>query len=232
MGTSFGNLKELDLESNKINKTAGVLNSLIPLNTLNLGNNKLDTFPKITNLHNLLYLTLTGNAIRHIINDDIQNLHMLDTLDLTSNLLVEFPEPIYKLSKLQTLYLDNNPKIPELSSSIDDLKELRILYLSRSCLETVSNELAILANLEELYLDNNDLDNFLPKACLWDLIQLNSLNLEENGFTGPIPGDFINFPELSFLSLSHNNFHGEYVLNSLLPLKIKEFLTVTTTTLN
>ncbi|XP_067929584.1 serine/threonine-protein kinase 11-interacting protein-like isoform X2 [Watersipora subatra] len=104
-------LEVLDLSRNYLKQTDHFLECLTELVHLNISYNSLTTIPTFadSSLLKLQTLVLRANHIEHI--HGIERLKHLETLDLTSNILCDHAVliPLYSITTLTQLYLDDNP---------------------------------------------------------------------------------------------------------------------------
>ncbi|KAF0895357.1 hypothetical protein E2562_012390 [Oryza meyeriana var. granulata] len=170
------------------------LASMPDLTVLAAGDNrffeKTESFPdEITKLTNLTVLYLSAANIVGVIPPGIGNLVKLVNLELSDNRLTgEIPPEITKLTNLLQLELYNNSLHGVLPAGFGKLSKLQFLDASMNMLT---------GNLTELR----------------SLMQLVSLQLFYNGFTGQVPPEFGDFKELVNLSLYNNSLTGELPRN-------------------
>ncbi|KAH9783407.1 MDIS1-interacting receptor like kinase 2 [Citrus sinensis] len=189
----------------------------------------------IGNVSNLRSLFLYSNELSGSIPKEIGNLRSLSNLDLSINRLNGvIPSSIGNSNNLSILYLYSNQLSGSIPKEIGNLKCLFNLELSMNNLTgVIPSSIGNLRNLRHLYLYRNELSGSIPQA-IGNLVELVYLLLGFNYFRGPIPKNFKNltnlvrvrmnqnnlsgniseafvgtYPTLSFLDLSHNNFHGQ-----------------------
>ncbi|KAK2975070.1 hypothetical protein RJ640_010043 [Escallonia rubra] len=136
----------------------------------------------------------------------------LQNLSLASDSLTE----LTNLTNLEMLHLGGNV-LMEIPSSIWDLTSLKALSLSGNGLNGLLplRGFCKLVNLQELDLSDNGFEGNLP-SCLMNFTSLRLLELSNNKFEGAIPSNL--FPvlkSLEFVSLSHNLFEGTFSFSSL-----------------
>ncbi|KAK1347741.1 hypothetical protein LUQ84_003002 [Hamiltosporidium tvaerminnensis] len=101
---SLTNLTWLNLTNNKIHTLPHQINNLYKLEELGLGNNTLSHIPPLTSLTKLRILPLFKNKITKI----SLNCISLEKLDLSDNLLEEFPYTVIYMKNIKYLNLKNN----------------------------------------------------------------------------------------------------------------------------
>ena len=147
-------------------------------------------------------------------------------LDISSNLLVSFPEGILsQLQSLQTLnvnfcLLESLPEdlgsctslvslevqdncLEHLPNLIGNLTSLAALDLGQNNLQTLPDSMRCLGNLQELQLNNNKL-SFSSTTALTSLAKLKYLDLSFNQI-GSLPNDLERLSSLNHLNLSNNS---------------------------
>uniref|UniRef100_A0A915C440 Protein flightless-1 homolog n=1 Tax=Parascaris univalens TaxID=6257 RepID=A0A915C440_PARUN len=128
-------------------------------------------------LKNLRKLDISHNQIKRIDLDD-SVWEKLETLNVSSNLLMAFPEQLVRIVKLQKLYAsDNQLTFEGIPSGIGKLVQLQVLHLSYNNLELIPEGVSRCVRLQRLKLDNNRLIT-LPDSIhlLPDLKQLDIHN--------------------------------------------------------
>ncbi|KAH9783406.1 MDIS1-interacting receptor like kinase 2 [Citrus sinensis] len=231
-------LQYLDLSANKLSgKIPPEIGKLKCLSNLDMSMNHLSgAIPSsIGNVSNLRSLFLYSNELSGSIPKEIGNLRSLSNLDLSINRLNGvIPSSIGNSNNLSILYLYSNQLSGSIPKEIGNLKCLFNLELSMNNLTgVIPSSIGNLRNLRHLYLYRNELSGSIPQA-IGNLVELVYLLLGFNYFRGPIPKNFKNltnlvrvrmnqnnlsgniseafvgtYPTLSFLDLSHNNFHGQ-----------------------
>ncbi|XP_041975343.1 leucine-rich repeat-containing G-protein coupled receptor 4-like [Aricia agestis] len=178
---------------------------------LNISNNEITTFPrKLYTLYNLVSLDVSGNELRLLPEDALQNLTALEALNLSRNNFEEWQ--------------DLNP-----NSVLLPATSLLLLDLSRNKFKTMANlankELFISSSLETLILDNCEIGSVSGRSPLSGLTNIKILKLNGNPLThfqklispslksiyvsncqlSYINHDELAFlPSLVFLKMSHN----------------------------
>ncbi|CAL9175596.1 unnamed protein product [Musa hybrid cultivar] len=166
---TLGNLSQLTsllLSSNELRGSIPPSLGKCPLDTLNLGFNKLSGgVPKeifyilsLTKLFDISHNSLTGS-----LPPEIGNLRNIEIVDVSSNRLSgEIPSTIAQCQVLQYLYMQGNlirGSIP----SFGQLKGLRVLDISRNNLSGHIPDFLRSFNMTYLNLSFNDLDGEVPK---------------------------------------------------------------------
>ncbi|KAJ9177438.1 hypothetical protein P3X46_012659 [Hevea brasiliensis] len=213
----FDNLLVLDLSRNNftgdIPASYGRLQSLKVLClAANLLSGSIPWF--LTNLSELTRLELAYNPFKPSpLPKDIGNLSKLENLFLAStNLNGEIPDSIGKLWSLYNLDLSNNFITGKIPVSISQLKSIEQIELFNNQLygelpESLSN----LTSLLKFDASQNNLTGNLPEKIA--AMQLQSLNLNDNHFTGEIPEVLALNPNLSELKIFNNSFTGKLPAN-------------------
>ena len=103
-GAFYGlsSLIHLNLNENKLNATRWDLESMATLEELHLEKNKITEYPKYKGNNTVLRkLFLSNNLICEIRNESYKQFLMLETLDLSHNLLTDFPIEIIESIKVK-----------------------------------------------------------------------------------------------------------------------------------
>ena len=98
----FQNLQVLDLHSNLL-KTIDGMSQLRNIKKLDLSENQIESLKGLENNKLLNELNLSSNKLKTI--DHIFHLSYLRILNLDKNLITVVPQKIYKLSKVEQIYL-------------------------------------------------------------------------------------------------------------------------------
>ncbi|XP_034832868.1 insulin-like growth factor-binding protein complex acid labile subunit [Maniola hyperantus] len=178
---------------------------------LNISNNDISKFPEhIYKLNNLVSLDISGNQLKELPENALQNLTSLEMLNLSKNRFES--------------WISLNP-----NEVLKPATNLKILNLSRNKLRTMANlanqELFISPSLETLILDNCEIDSIHGRSPLSGLINISVLKINHNPllriqslvsptlkslYVSNCQLSFINHNELSylpsllFLKMSHN----------------------------
>jgi hypothetical protein len=146
-----------------------------------------------SNLYNLSSLNLSHNIISEF-PKKITNLKNLKYLNLNNNLLSQLPSYLKDLPELEELYLSHN-SISNISSSIQNIKNLKILDLSYNKITYLPIEIGFIKELIELDIFNNYFTEIPSSICY--LKNLKNIKLEWFEFLDPpqtsdmLDGDFI-----------------------------------------
>ena len=145
----------------------------------------------------------------------------LDGIHLFSmrNLSGPFPEVLFRLPALQSVYIERSGLSGPLPANLGALAKLSALGLTGNRFTgPIPSSISKLTNLGQLQLGNNRLTGPIPSA-IKSLTGLINLNLEQNQLSGPIPDFLGSLPQLLFLTLSHNKLSGSIPasLSSLAP---------------
>ncbi|CAM9463484.1 unnamed protein product [Scytosiphon promiscuus] len=118
------------------------------------------------------------------------------------------PPELGSLSKLRTLWLNQNQLNGQIPPQLGNLGVLKRIDLSRNELDGfIPVALGRLSNLRELNLAHNQLTGPIPEV-LGDLRELETLSLSGNNLTGPIPKALGRLSELKVLALRSNQLNG------------------------
>nr|KYP60526.1 LRR receptor-like serine/threonine-protein kinase GSO1 [Cajanus cajan] len=125
----------------------------------------------------------------------------------------EWYHAISSLHKLQVLSMSSCNLSGPIDSSLSKLQSLSIVQLSLNNMSSpVPKSLGNLSSLTTLQLrDNQDLCGSLPKFPQGGLLQ--TLNVSNSNFSGPLPGTISNLKQLSTLDLSNCQFNGTLPLS-------------------
>ncbi|XP_030544490.2 receptor-like protein 15 [Rhodamnia argentea] len=180
-----------------------------------------DTTSRVTQLHlnHARDLRLSWNWI--IDESLFLPLEDLQVLDLSWNFLSELNGVLY-LKKLKRLYLSGNnlQRVPSLykqtSVETQNLSSIQLEGVNLEVLDLYNNNLVNdaladitrITSLKALYINRCGLNasNLLEGLC--GLRNLEELNINSNGFWGPLPPCFSNLTSLRALDVSYNNFSG------------------------
>ncbi|CAN7066518.1 unnamed protein product [Brassica oleracea var. botrytis] len=183
------------------------------LRYLDLSLNYFESFsflPELGNLTNLEVLRLSYMRLAGEIPSSISSLNRLTELRLAGNKLIGSFSPLFNLSKLSSLNLDDQKKKKSLFWRVPKwllaLPSLRGLFLSHNSLDGIEGSPKMLLNssLAVLDLRSNAFKGSLPLISPGLCVVLAS----NNSFTGDIPLSLCNQSYIPILDLSHNNFSG------------------------
>lgn len=199
------------------------LAALTQLETLDLSNNRLETFPEWVGGCGALRVLLLENMALQDVPSCVLRLQRLETLDLSHNRLRQLPGGLGTLSRLADLDLQGNGleavpdtigglvelkrldlshnAIPALPESIGNLGRMTELEVHHNRLETLPGGIGRLASLRRLALNRNRLRE-LP-ASLGDLAALEELYLQENQIAS-LPPSCGKLAKLRILHLMYN----------------------------
>lgn len=164
----------------------------------------LDCIPEIIlEFNNLEKLTLVGDFNIQSNNKVLKELYKCEKLKmlcLIGNGLKTFPEVIFNMPNLETLYL-NIRDLTEIPMNIDTLKNLKSLGLQGCRITEIPDNLYNMSNLEYLNLSGNKIGDLSPKVA--NLKNLKSLGLEHCGLTS-LPNIFKDMNDELLCSVSYN----------------------------
>jgi Leucine-rich repeat (LRR) protein len=123
-----------------------------------------------------------------------------------NNLTCDFPSTIFNFSRLQVLWLSNNPFLTIKFRDIERATELLDLKLNRVNLSSLKG-LDRAKSLTALDVSSNALKGSFPTEVM-SLYNLRSLTLKNNTFSGELPDSLTSLPYLRFLDVSSNHFSG------------------------
>ncbi|KAJ7972603.1 putative Receptor protein kinase [Quillaja saponaria] len=167
--------------------------------------------PFFTNLGKLEYINLTNSELEGPLSSNFSKLSNLKEIRLGNNKFSGImPQDFGLLPELQILELNNNSLQGEIPSSIGQLRQLQYLDLQINLLNsTIPSELGLCTNLTFLTVAGNNLSGLLPLS-LSSLSRLAQLGLSENTFSGEISPSLVsNWTELDSLQLQNNKFTGK-----------------------
>ncbi|XP_011040214.1 PREDICTED: probable LRR receptor-like serine/threonine-protein kinase At1g53440 isoform X2 [Populus euphratica] len=195
---------------------ASALASLVHLKAIDLSKNKLHGSIPLTlwNLSSLTRLDLSTNFLSGSIPPSLGNLSSLEYLRLSRNFLTgSIPLSMRNLTKLRHLSLSSNMLSGQIPKELGDLSNLRYMYLDFNELTgQLPPELGRLRSLYVLELGSNNLSGELQgNYSNFSSDQLAWFSVAGNRLTGQVPSFIANWTELSYLSLSGNDF-GELPL--------------------
>ncbi|XP_017541899.1 leucine-rich repeat-containing protein 57 [Pygocentrus nattereri] len=175
-----GNLRTVDLSSNKIEVLPAFIGSFQQLKSLTINSNKLTNLP-----------------------NDIGKLKKLETLMLNGNLLQQLPASVGQLKALRTLSLSGN-QFREFPTGLGSLRHLDVLDLSKNGIQAVPAEVAELQAIE-INLNQNQISALSPEVSRSPRLKV--LRLEENCLElHSIPTSILTNSSVSLLSLEGNLF--------------------------
>ena len=163
---------------------------------------------------NVTEIRFVENNLAGPLPPSIGNFPELRSLRLIKNPLSgEIPTGIGSLTKLRELHLSesnilaNTGLTGPLPSSIGDLQLLERLIIEKGAVNgSIPSSFGTLIHLRSLELDQNLLDG--SPDPLAPLTQLENLELNGNGFSGPLPAFLPTFEKLTNLELQDNGFSG------------------------
>jgi leucine-rich repeat protein SHOC2 len=181
-----------------------------------------EIFCHVSKCKNLKELYLDNNSIKTI-PENVSLLSQLQVFSIKDNLLVSYPDALYKLKNLKELDLGTN-KLKEVVKGIGSLAQLKILRLNSNWknklnVENLFNEIAELLNLEILELWSCQSVKEVPEA-ISSLKKLKKLDLDNN-LLKKLPKSILSMPQLKMLRISTNKIQLEEIN------ELKKYLTST-----
>ncbi|KAL2334889.1 hypothetical protein Fmac_016102 [Flemingia macrophylla] len=204
-GKAMNSLEDLDLSENKLQgHLPSFFGNMCRLQSLHLFNNKLNG--EISNLFQ---------------NSSWCNRHVFQDLILSENQITgKIPKSIGLLSELETLSLDSNSLVGDVTEShLSSFSKLEGLFLSYNSLSVKFDPRWIpLFRLRNLGLASCKLGPSFPGSWLQTQSSLLTLDISDNGLNDFVPDWFWNnMKSMYSLNMSHNNLFGE-IAN--IPLKL------------
>lgn len=173
-------LRNLDLSKNRIATLPEDLGKFKHLKQLNLDTNKLQMLPTcIVNLKKLEMLNVSNNQIATLPHS-FSNLSNLKQVYLNSNNFNHFPLQLLGLPSLEVVELSNN-KITEIPCGMSNFYATE-LNLSQNELSQISNDLHLAPRLKILRLEENCLSLDAITPSLLSDSKLHTINLDGNLF--------------------------------------------------
>ncbi|KAL0756190.1 hypothetical protein Bca101_093858 [Brassica carinata] len=239
----------LDLSGNHL-KISSSLHLPSPLGSLSLASCNISKFPNFLRKQtNLYYLDISANQIEGRVPDWLW-MSELVYVDISKNALTGFdgPKDAIQTSPLEMLDISSNtfqdpfPLLPNstrfFSASLDTLllsnnrfigsiprcfksfnTKLPLLHLRNNNLSGKFPEESISVGLISLDVSGNQLSGELPRSLI-NCTRLEFLNVEDNMFNDTFPYWLSLLPDLQFLVLRSNEFHGPIYSLSFLKLRI------------
>ncbi|XP_077459063.1 leucine-rich repeats and immunoglobulin-like domains protein 2 [Stigmatopora argus] len=154
---------------------------------------------------NISSLSLIHNHIAELLMDQLLPYESLETLDLTSNSLLEIRVGTFPSMQLKYLNLSNN-KISLLEPGCFDniSSSLLVLKLNRNRLTALPSRVFKLSSLQFLEMKRNKI-KIVDSLTFKGMDSLRSLKLQRNGITKLMDGAFFGLINMEELELQHNN---------------------------
>ena len=205
---SFANLKNLKTFNAFGNKLSNYPLSSIPIETIDIGDNIYTEIPKIhekianlsmdcnkirivnAKLQNLMKLTLSFNFIEQITPES--HFRMLESLDLSNNLLRSCPDFLKQTPRLRRIDLSHNfiEKMPQLPRS------LSVLLMADNRLKTLPDDFSQLPYIVHIDFSQNMIKKVPPLP-----MSIQIVDLSQNKITEIMPSET---PDLVDLRIHHN----------------------------
>ncbi|XP_060187153.1 receptor-like protein kinase BRI1-like 3 [Lycium barbarum] len=218
LGQICSTVEELDLSGNRLTgELPSTFKSCSSLFSLNLGNNELSgdfLSTVISSLTSLRYLYLPFNNITGYVPKSLVNCTQLQVLDLSSNAFNGNVPSEFCLAAsgfpLETMLLASNYLTGSVPKQLGLCRNLRKIDLSFNNLtDSIPLEIWTLPNISELVMWANNLTGEIPDGICINGGNLQTLILNNNFLTGPLPQSIANCTNLVWVSLSSNRLSGE-----------------------
>ncbi|XP_072002918.1 leucine-rich repeats and immunoglobulin-like domains protein 3 [Engystomops pustulosus] len=198
---------QLDLSQNKLTSIkASSLSHLHNLRELRLNRNDLKMIPDLGPLSaNITLLSLTNNRIDSLLPEHLEPYHLLETLDLSNNLITQLKTPSFPVLRLKYLYINKNLISSMESGAFDNLSAtLQVLKLNKNRIGHIPPKMFKLSNLQHLELKRNRIKH-IDGLTFQGLDALKYLTIQRNGITRLMDGAFWGLGNMEVLLLDHNN---------------------------
>ncbi|UII77375.1 DUF5018 domain-containing protein [Flagellimonas sp. HMM57] len=201
-------LKALEIllaSSNELQNIPKELGSLIALQRISIGNNRLlseipEELASLKKLKGLYASSCNFNQFPRIVLEYPD----LEDLSLSENKITGLPANIGQLQKLKRLELASN-QIAELPNALSELESLESLFLFSNQLTNLPSNIGNLKNLQRLELSRNE-GLSIPQS-IGSLSSLTILNLGYSSIT-TLPDTIGNLSNLELLDVQHNALTG------------------------
>ena len=175
-----GNLRNLDLSTNKITIIPIWISDFKSLKIININGNQLMNLPEeIGNLVKLETLLISGNLLKNL-PKSLGKLNNLKEIDASRNHIQEFPIELSMLKRLDLIDLNEN-KIKVIPDGVEDL-QITELSLNQNQISVISPALAKCPRLKTLRLEKNCLTVEAIPTVLFTESNVSTLNLKGNLF--------------------------------------------------
>uniref|UniRef100_W5NIH5 Leucine-rich repeats and immunoglobulin-like domains 3 n=1 Tax=Lepisosteus oculatus TaxID=7918 RepID=W5NIH5_LEPOC len=198
---------QLDLSHNKLKSLDG--NSFTKLHKLleiKLNNNELESIPDLGPVsRNITVLLLANNRISKLVPETLKSFQSLETLDISSNNIIELKASSFPELPLKYLLMNNNKIGVMEPGCFGNLSStLQILKLNRNRISLVPPKMFQLPHLQHLELNRNRIKK-VDGLTFHGLHALKSLKLQRNGINKLMDGAFWGLSNMEVLQLDHNN---------------------------
>nr|GMD68773.1 receptor-like protein 12 [Ipomoea batatas] len=152
-----------------------------------------------------------NQTLKGTISPSLAKLKYLDTilLQYLKDLTGPFPNFLFKLPRIQTVFIIFNKLSGRIPNTIEKLTQvLSLSFHGNRFTGPIPSSVGELTQLTELNFGGNLLTGTIPDS-IRQLKKLTDLSLEKNRLSGNLPDFFDSFPELTTLKLSYNRFSGK-----------------------
>ncbi|MBN3300737.1 LRIG3 protein, partial [Amia calva] len=146
-----------------------------------------------------------NNRISKLVPEQLKHYRSLETLDISSNNIVELRATSFPDLQLKYLFMSNNKISLMEPGSFDHLSgTLQILKLNRNRISAVPSKMFLLPHLQHLELNRNRIKK-VDGLSFHGLQALKSLKMQRNGLNKLMDGAFWGLSNMEVLQLDHNN---------------------------
>ncbi|KAH3757189.1 Protein kinase domain [Pelomyxa schiedti] len=179
------------------------------LRTLVIDYNGLTSLPEsISNLSNLVTLSIFQNEIRGTIPASLSSMSSLTYINLGENSFSGSLPALSSLTQINSLYLGGNHFDSQIPTTFCLLQMLQNLDVSvNNITGGIPACFSSLSSLTALYLNDNSLQGTIPLE-IGNMSKLQILHLQQNDISGTIPETFGNLSSLRDLSLRNTDIGG------------------------
>mmetsp|Transcript_28743 Transcript_28743/g.61699 ORF Transcript_28743/g.61699 Transcript_28743/m.61699 type:complete len:546 (-) Transcript_28743:220-1857(-) len=143
-----------------------------------------------SNLSNLRYLVMDGNAYNTSLPSELAQLPELEYLYAGFSFLEGGIDFVSSMEKIVELWVDDNPGLKgTIPSTIGNLKNLASLSASNCALiGTIPTEIGGITNMVQMWLNDNNLSGEVPSEIA-NLVTMKILHVQDNNLKGDMPSN-------------------------------------------